>query len=185
MLNNTLSITNVLYKYAVIACIALSLSACSIMGNDESAPPNYSKQFIQTLNKGSLDDLVELMEFPFNVSNHQWEPSDNTSNDTPDNASNNNQNFSLTNFNALDFDEEDDFRLYFRNFIRTVNIQSEQGEYIPVNQYSQYIDELGPNLAIWSKLDAYVYLRGTGDVEHLIIVGVNPDSETIQAMYYN
>jgi len=173
MLNTTLAAYNVLFKYIIIALIALSLSACSIMGEDESQPTNYSQEFVKTLNKGSLDDLIDLMEFPFNLSNHQWNQADN------------NQSLALTDFKALDFDEEDDFRLYFRNFIRTVNIQSEQGKYIPVNQYSQYIDELGPNLAVWSKLDAYVYLRGTGDVEHLIIVGVNPDSETIQAMYYN
>jgi len=76
--------------------------------------------------------------------------------------------------------------LYLKEFvIKLIPNSQSLRVYIPAAEYSRFHDELGDFSLEWKSQDVFLFLRGIGDVEHIVILGVNRKTKKIKRLYFN
>jgi len=83
------------------------------------------------------------------------------------------------------FKESENFSVYLSELVEELEVDSVDGVYIPLAEYSIFYDEFEPYTMQWKLQDAYLFLRGMGDVEHIMILGVNRKTKKIEQIYFN
>jgi len=46
-------------------------------------------------------------------------------------------------------------------------------------------NELGDKLSFWKRFNLVLFKRGEGDVEHIVLMGINKTSNKLSAIYIN
>ena len=131
-----------------------------------------ANQFVKAINQNDVQVLLKLSDSPFYIHNHQWESAEDG------------YGFVLGKRDQMIFKDNEKLSIYMNILSRKLKIDSVDGEYIPVAEYSRFHDELGGALE-WESQDVFLFLRGMGDIEHIVILGVNRKTKKIKQLYFN
>lgn len=151
--------------------LAMFLSACDVA--PQSTTSEVATLFVQALNQDNLDVLTDHSELPFYIYSQQW------------NTAGDGHGFVLGEKKKTILNNKGDVSAYMRSLIRDLETESIDAQYIPVAEYSRFQEELGATVTMWESQDVFLFLRGMGDVEHIIMLGVNRKTKKIQQLYFN
>ncbi len=132
-----------------------------------------ANQFAKAINKNDAQILIALSGLPFYVHNQKWE------------TASNGYGFVLGKRDRWVFDKNEKLSVYLKELAEKLEVDNVDGEYIPVAEYSRFHEEFGFYTTHWESQDAYLFLRGMGDVEHIVILGVNRKTKKIEQVYFN
>ena len=166
-----MNIKSVINKATICLFLTMFLSAC--VTTPKFTTNETANQFAKAINKNDAQILIALSGFPFYIHNQEWE------------AANDGYGFVLGKRDRRVFEKNEKLLAYLRKLVEELEVDSVDGEYIPVAEYSRFHNELGPYAMQWESQDAYLFLRGMGDVEHIMILGVNKKTKKVEQIYFN
>jgi len=122
----------------------------------------------KALNSGNLNALADLIDFPLAIRSHEWASMPGS--------------FEL--IRPVDKIIEAKTGLLSFPELGNVKLDSgpEDGSVIP---YEDVRENLEGSDYDWSELTIVIYARGFGDVEHIVLLGVDRRSGKVKALYYN
>ncbi len=149
----------------------LLASACAADKQDTS--DTTAQAFVNALNSDNVEKMQLLTDIPFFIRNQEWESA-------PDGYG-----FVLGGKKDQKLENKNQLLNALKNLSETVEVEGEKP--IPVQSPGgpSIKNELSGIESTWESLDQYIFLRGMGDVEHIVIIGVNPKSKKVQALYIN
>jgi len=155
----------VLRVLLAVACVASCRPAAGL--NDVE----QAERFVMALNGQDADGMVAVADVPFAYRRQEWEK--------------NGDGFSLG--AAMDRVVEDKaaLRSLFGDIAKSVKIEQTTPAEKPPAREELLKEFLAGAAGQWSRSNILVFRRGLGDVEHIAIVGVSPDSKKVIAIYLN
>jgi hypothetical protein len=166
-----MNIKSAMYKGTACWFLMMLLNACVTMPTFTTK--EIANQFAKAINKNDVQALITLSDIPFHIHNHEWE------------TANDGYGFVLGKRDRRIFEKNEELSAYLRNLVEKLKVDSVDGEYIPLEEYSRFHDEFGSYAKQWESQDAYLFLRGIGDVEHIMILGVSRETKKIEQIYFN
>ena len=155
---------------AILFLLSIFSSSC---GNPTAeTTSSIATSFVKALNTEDVEAMLALTSGSIFIREQEWESS-------PDGYG-----FVLGSVSDRQIENEVDLRETLENFADRVDVESEKSEPIGSLIDQLIMSELSGITSIWEPLDGYIFLRGMGDVEHIILIGVGPE-KTVQAIYVN
>jgi hypothetical protein len=164
---------NKLSKITLSTCCALIFFLNSCATTNQLTSIEAAERFALAINHHNVQELLELSELPFYVDNQDWE------------SAADGIGFLLGERNRLTIDTAEELSTYLVTLIEKLELSGTDGMYIHEEEYSRFREELGPTTLSWQPYDAYLFLRGMSDVEHIVILGVNKSTNKIARLYFN
>ena len=162
------------FKPSAVALMAVVLAInVSCRGTSAPSESQLAETFVRALNEGNVERMVEVSRAPFFFRDQKWESA-------PDGSG-----FVTGSSADKVVNTADEMRSLFLDLTKRVKIANPQAVAEPPSQ-NELIDNHVKNVASqWSALQIVVFLRGTGDVEHTALVGVEPSVRKVRALYVN
>ena len=155
----------VLRVLLAVLCVASCRPAAGL--NDAE----QAERFVMALNGQDADGMVSVADVPFAYRQQEWER--------------NGDGFLLG--AAMDRVVEDKaaLRSLFGDIAKSVKIEQTTPAEKPPAREELLKEFLAGAAGQWSRSNILVFRRGLGDVEHIAIVGVSPDSKKVIGIYLN
>lgn len=166
-----MNIKSAINKTTICCFLMIFFSACTT--TPQLTTKEAANQFVKAINQSDVQALLELSDPPFYVHNQQWESAEDG------------YGFVLGKRDQMIFEDNEKLSIYMNTLSRKLKVDSVDGEYIPVAEYSRFHDELGESALEWKTQDVFLFLRGMGDVEHIVILGINRKTKKIKQLYFN
>jgi len=160
------------FKIIVIGISWLIFSACTNQENVGSSA-SVATQFKNALNTNDTATLVQLIELPVLFIEQEWET-------LQDGIG-----FTLGKQNVSTLNNKQVLKDFIVKFAKRVDIEGVEAMLIEKGEYSNFKKEFSNNETKWKKLNVYLYKRGEGDVEHIMLLGLNPSNNKIRLVYVN
>ncbi len=161
----------IINRKAIFCFLTMFFSGCAI-----SLPlttNEVANQFVKAVNKNDVQALRKLSESPFYVYSQEWATAEDG------------YGFVLGKRHQTMFKDDEKLSIYMNTLVKEVKVESVDGRRIPVAEYSHLYDVLGKGALGWESQDIFLFLRGTGDVEHIVILGVNSKTKKVNQLYFN
>jgi len=158
-------------KLVIVSLVFFLVTACS--ESDTSNTLSIPDQFIAALKANDVDTLVNISATPLDSYDQDWE-------NTQDGIG-----FELKKRSLTRVEKQSDLPDFFTRFTTRVDIEGDDAIHIPVSKFKDFDNEFGDTVELWRGLETYLILRGTADVEHIVMIGIQPTSNKIQAIYTN
>jgi hypothetical protein len=156
---------------AVLIVSANLITACR--GASAADDAQQAEKFIQALNDKDVNRMMEACATPFFYRNQEWKSA-------PDGSG-----FVLGASKDVIAGNRDELRALLNEVPKTVRISAPKAVAEPPAK-RELIDTHLKNVASrWSRLRIIVFLRGMGDVEHTALVGIDPGTRKVKALYVN
>jgi len=164
--------------------ISSMLLACSAEGQSvESEKPSVAQRvepsagtaeaFVEAINRKDVSALVEMASIPFQYRSQEWVSADDG------------YGFVLGAAEDQQIGDAGALRKFFEGLVGRVEIENEKiSDLLPPGD-SLLEEEMSGAPKAWSTLYLGLFLRGSGDVEHLAVVGLSSDSGKVGALYVN
>lgn len=158
------------YRTALAAIFSLILfSACSTSNADSIT--NTAEKIRLAINRNNVELLRSLTVIPLSVREQEWESAQDGSG------------FVLGKVKETTLSTKSDFNNFMPAFLKSVEIEGEKASTdITLDMFT---DELGKNIKYWSRFNLVLFKRGEGDVEHIVLIGLNKTSRKMEAIYIN
>ncbi len=166
-----MNIKLVINKTTIYCFLMIFFSACAT--TPQLTTNEAANQFVKAINQNDVQVLLRLSNSPFYVHNQKWE------------SAKDGYGFVLGKRNQMIFKDNEKLSVYMNTLSKELKIDSVDGEYIPVAEYPRFHDDLGGFALEWESQDIFLFLRGMGDVEHIVILGVNRKTKKIKQLYFN
>ena len=160
-----LSLVSLLSFFALVCTGCRSASAAS-----ES---EVAESFVRALNEKDVSRMVQLSTVPFDFCDQEWKSATDGSG------------FVLGHTSERVVKTSAELRRLFVTLTERVNIAETKAVTKPPSQRQLLETNFKTVSFPWSQLRIIVFLRGTGDVEHTALVGVEPTHSRIKAFYIN
>jgi len=159
------------YAYGLLGCI-LFLGACdgSPQAPDSAA---LARDFIEALNARNTDTMQELSSLPFHIRSQEWE------------SAQDGTGFVLGAPTDTTVNTPMELATHFSHLAESVKVEGTEPIRAGIAGGPSLDAELQGSGDAWSRRDLYVFLRGMGDVEHIVAVAVDPQTSHITGFYYN
>lgn len=145
------------------------LSACS--GSKTFSPAEQAQQIRIAINNNNSEKLRSLSALPLAIRNQEW------------GSAKDGTGFFLGAAKHTLVSTEELFNKTIPSFLKSLKIEGEQAiTDITLNMFSS---ELGKNMNDWADLNLILFKRGEGDVEHIVLMGLNKKSNKMEAIYLN
>lgn len=159
-----------LHTLVVYVLLSTCVVACDSRTNETTE--SIAASFVQALNAKNTDAMLALSAESIVIREQEWES-------TADGYG-----YTL----ATPVDRKVNFKTDLREALVDLSDRVEV-ETDTLEPIISMIDELAENelsgiVEIWEPLDGYLFVRGMGDVEHIILIGVGPQKK-VQALYLN
>ena len=148
----------------------LILSACS---NPNKLTSTEQAQLIRlAINDNNVNKLQRLSALPVFVREQEWV------------TANDGYGFVLGSAKQAKLLTNLEFMKYFKSSINSIHIESEKviAEDITL---SLFADELSEQIQHWNNLNLHLLVRGEGDVEHIVLLGLEKETNKFRAIYIN
>ena len=166
-------------KFVICFCLTISLLSVGCKASNSVNAPvvvlateasilEVSSRAHTALNSGDLTGLTDVIAFPLVVRSHEWASTSGT--------------YELT--HPVDRVIEIEADLLSSKSLSEVRLESSSDEG-GIISYEEVRENLDGSVYEWSDLTIIVYARGFGDVEHIVLFGVDTLSGKIKAIYYN
>lgn len=154
----------------VASLAVLSIAACNeskVLTSIEQA------QLIRlAINNNDTKKLLSLSSLPLFIREQEWV------------TANDGYGFMLGKAKQNHLTTDDEFNQYFNTSINTVHIPGEQVITEDITT-ALFADELKDTNSYWNKLNLHLLKRGEGDVEHIVLLGLDKDTKKLRAIYMN
>ena len=158
----------------ILVAFCIIVSAC---GATEKNPPKSTLKiavdYRDALNDNNINALIQLSALPVTFINQEWESA-------PDGYG-----WVLGKKSTSKFDTQTGLNKFLEVLSPGINIEGTKAALIPRTEYGRFKTEFSESEALWNNLKAYIFTRGEYDVEHITIIGVNPETYKVQALYAN
>ena len=145
-----MNIKSIINKAAMCFFLMTFLNACVAIP-EFTTSGEVANQFAKAINKNDTQILIALSGFPFYAYNQEWE------------TSNDGYGFVLGERDRRVFEKNEKLSVYLRELTEELKVDSVDGEYIPVEEYSRFHNEFGSYAVQWESQDVYLFLRGMGE----------------------
>jgi hypothetical protein len=157
---------------SVMTLLAAACVACE--SAPSVAPGQQAEQFVAALNAGSVDRMMAASRSPFGLRDQAWETA-------PDG-----EGFVLGKSDDRTCADDPCRRRLFADLVKRVKIEGGKAERRLAPGDSSLADFLKGTPAQWREgVEWFLFLRGSGDVEHVALVGVDSRRRKIAALYVN
>ncbi len=156
----------------VIFCIIVT--ACG--ATEKNLPKSTSQiavDYRDALNDNNISAVIQLSALPVTFISQEWESA-------PDGYG-----WTLGKKSISEFDTQTSLNKFLKTFSPGIEIEGTKATLIPRTEYGRFKTEFSDSLALWNNLKAYIFTRGEYDVEHITVIGVNPETHKVRALYAN
>jgi hypothetical protein len=147
------------------------LNACTDI--PQLTTSEVATRFVQGLNQDNVQVLTDFSELPFYVNSQQWE------------SAKDGDGFVLGKKEQIILGNRKELAAYMHTLTGKLETESVDGQYIPVAEYSRFQEEFRDSSLPWESQDTFLFLRGMGDVEHIVMLGVNRKTNKVGQLYFN
>ena len=140
--------------------------------NSNTSSSEIATQFRTALNN-NVNALVSLTQLPLTVIEQEWE------------SAKDGFGFTLGHRKTVHIEQTEDLKKFLDTLAPRVTIEGNQAISIPLNEYDNFKTEFTGSVTEWRALKTFLFKRGEGDVEHIVLLGINPSSHKVQAIYIN
>ncbi len=146
------------------------LSALPALGQGFSATA-HADAFVGALNAGNVTVLMEVSADPLFFRNQQWQSASDGSG------------FVLGQVKDETVKGKKQRKAFFRRLVGKVRVKKPEGSSAALSSFEK--EELKGACERWAGLELVVFTRGFGDIEHIALVGIDPQSGKVAAFYVN
>ncbi|MFL0805533.1 MAG: hypothetical protein K6L81_17600 [Agarilytica sp.] len=154
-----------------LACL-LVVCGCS---SDENAALSISDRALvvrEAINSNNPSDLLSLFESKLVIREQEWESA-------PDGTG-----FTLGEVRDFSIDAQKDALTAIESFLGRVHIEGEK-PFIDDVSVKLFSEELSGIESQWEALELVYFLRGMGDVEHIVLLGFDAETHKLRRFYIN
>jgi hypothetical protein len=148
------------------------LSVVSCAANDVRQLDTVALEVRTAINLSDAKSLAGLVALPLNIRQQQWE------------SASDGIGFKLSEYDDMIVSRNEELLPILQKFVRDVQIEGDTPIMDDVN-VSQFSDELSGIESEWANLSMILFLRGMGDVEHVVVLGFDPKTSKLSAIYIN
>ena len=145
------------------------LSSCS--DGKTLSPAEHAQQVRLAINNGNAEKIHALSTLPLTLRNQEWESAQDGSG------------FVLGGVNQTTISTEELFNKTIPSFLKSLKIEGEQA--VTDVTLNMFTSELGKSMNDWAELNLVLFKRGEGDVEHIVLMGLNKKTNKLKAIYIN
>jgi hypothetical protein len=159
-------------RLIVFSISVLIFAGCSNV-RDASKPAEIAIEFRTTINENDQNGLKELLGLPLLHIVQEWQSATDGSG------------FVLGERKITRIARSEDLAKFASQLSMKVDIEGEEAIPVASSEFSNFSTEFGDTLNVWTQLDVYLFKRGEGDVEHIVVIGIDPKNKKIKAIYIN
>ena len=147
---------------------SIILTSC----DSNTLSPSEQAQLIRgAINNNDVKKFRELSALPLLLREQEWE------------SAKDGTGFVLAATKQSLLATNEQFNKIIPSFLKSLHIEGEQAILdITLNMFS---DELGNQVDGWTNLNLILFKRGEGDVEHIVLMGLNKKTNELEAIYIN
>lgn len=160
------------YVKITIVGLVIGCGACS-SSQPTPGPIDQASRFIEALNAKDAGRMAEVAGTPFRFRNQAWQSA-------PDGAG-----FVLSGAEERVAEDPAQLDPLLRELAANVAVATPEPVVDPPSQSDLLSEPLRGASPAWAELNLVLFRRGEGDVEHIAIVGVEPASGKVLALYVN
>lgn len=150
--------------------IAMSLFMLACQA--ETTTSESALQIRSSINSNDVDLFESLIDFPLTVSEQVWQSATDGSG------------FVLGKRNDKTIVQSSSATLEIKLLLESINIQGMSAITDGIT-LSLFSEELTSQTQHWKNLDLVLFKRGEGDVEHVVLLGLNKKTKQLRSMYIN
>lgn len=155
-------------RICLIIAMPLFLLACQkVTTTSESA-----LQIRSSINSNNVGLFESLIDFPLTVNEQVWQ------------SATDGIGFVLGKRSDKTIAQGSSATLAMKVLIESISIQGESAITDDIT-LSLFSEELGNQIQHWENLDLVLFKRGEGDVEHVVLLGLNKETKQLRSMYIN
>ena len=157
-----------------LALLLFSLTSLFLFSCDSNTSVTPSEQALQirlSINNNNTDKLRALSSLPLIVLEQEWESAKDGSGFI----------LGVTKQSVISTDEL--FNKKIEPFLKSLQIEGVQA--ITDITLNMFTSELGKQADSWTNLKLVLFKRGEGDVEHIVLMGLNKKTNKLKAIYIN
>jgi hypothetical protein len=132
-----------------------------------------AESFVKAVNSKNLPAALSLSGLPLMYRNQEW--SDATTGDG----------FELGQAHDEVFSDQDGLGRFLRKLFRGLEVQETVSNPKGPPKAKFFKVELSGAPREWQALELFVFLRGFGDVEHSVLIGIDPATDRVRGVYTN
>ena len=159
------------YKLIFFGFGIFLIAGCSV--DNQAKQLSVAESFLTAVKTDDIDSLVAISAIPMNSYDQDWE------------SAQDGIGFVLGKRHITRINNVSDLTAFFTQFTIRVDIQGDKAVSVPENEYIYFKPQFADAVELWKNLDVYLFLRGEADVEHIVLIGIQPDNNKIQAIYTN
>jgi len=169
---------NMIFSFRNLNISAICLSLCFIFACNANAEKalkhaDIAIQFRDAINKDDINTLVKLTSAPLRIQEQEWQ------------SAQDGIGFVLGKRNTQRIEKDADLSKFYAGFAPKIVIEGIQAIPVAGEELDNFKEELAESSSQWRALHVYLFKRGEGDVEHIVLLGINPQNHKISAIYIN
>ena len=169
MAKHRIKILIILYSTLVLFVI---LTDC-VAKQQKSQAINEAEKFLLALNAKDVNAMLAVSGEPFLFRNQEWE------------SAKDGIGFVLGEAKDKILTDKETLKSFFKELITKVEVEETTAAENPPDRSEFLENQLKGSPKRWLQLELYVFRRGFADTEHIALVGVDPQSRKVVALYLN
>jgi len=169
MAKHRIKILIILYSTLVLFVI---LTDC-VAKQQKSQAINEAEKFLLALNAKDVNAMLAVSGEPFLFRNQEWE------------SAQDGIGFVLGEAKDKILTDKETLKSFFKELITKVEVEETTAAENPPDRSEFLENQLKGSPKRWLQLELYVFRRGFADTEHIALVGVDPQSRKVVALYLN
>ena len=130
-------------------------------------------KFREAINTNNLELMLKLVQLPLGVDQQEWA------------TLNKGYGFTLKERKITRLKDLKALKKFMKTFLPSIRIKGKKSTLVSQKDKENLKIELAGMKKGWRSLLVYLFLRGEGDVEHIVLLGIDPLSRKIRAIYVN
>jgi hypothetical protein len=128
--------------------------------------------FVKAVNQGNAPVALKMAGLPLIYRNHEWK----------DGSAGGHV---LGKAQDRTYPDQASAAAFIKKLVRDVRLEKTQAETLGPSKAELLSDYLKEAAAGWRDLELFFFIRGSADVEHVVIIGVDPATERVRGVYTN
>lgn len=160
---------NKAYVLPIFFLISIFLASCD--SSNILSPTEQALQIRSSINTNNVDKLRALSSLPLIVREQEW------------GSAKDGSGFVLGAAKQSLISTDEAFKIKMIPFLKPLQIEDEQAiTDVTLNMFTSELDE---QINIWDNLNIVLFKRGEGDVEHIVLMGLNKKTNKLNTIYIN
>jgi hypothetical protein len=132
-----------------------------------------AESFVKAINTGNALTALKLIDLPFLYRNQDWKDADVG------------EGHVLGVAHDRVFTDAKSAATFMDKLVKDVRVESAKAEKDGPSKSAMLTDYLAGAPASWRDLELFFFVRGTGDVEHVVLIGMDSASGRVRGVYTN